>query len=58
MKQFETVVKLYFKKILNTEYIWFRAEFQHRGSVHLHGVVWLEEPHMGLINMGKVLKKI
>ena len=23
-----------------TDY-WFRKEFQHRGSVHVHGVVWL-----------------
>lgn len=37
----------YVKTVLRGKYkikdFWFRYEFQHRGSIHLHGILWLED---------------
>ncbi|KAK3912381.1 ATP-dependent DNA helicase [Frankliniella fusca] len=31
-----------FKKHFDVQDMWFRYEFQHRGSIHLHGVAWFK----------------
>lgn len=37
----------YVKTVLKGKYkikdFWYRVEYQHRGSIHLHGILWLEE---------------
>ncbi|KAE8739204.1 hypothetical protein FOCC_FOCC015295, partial [Frankliniella occidentalis] len=32
-----------FKKKFDVKDIWFRYEFQHRGSIHVHGLAWLKD---------------
>lgn len=43
---FQKRAKVFIKEVLfkhlNVVDFWFRVEFQHRGSVHLHGFVWLD----------------
>ena len=35
-------VKFYYQDILGAQDYWFRYEWQHRGSVHVHGMAWLK----------------
>ena len=41
-QRFDFFIKeIFFKKIKVIDH-WFRIEFQHRGSPHIHGFIWLE----------------
>lgn len=38
------LIKIVFKEYFKTSDHWFIYEWQHRGSIHTHGLLWLESP--------------
>ena len=50
--------ELFFKMVLGAEWVWYRYEYQNRGSSHSHGFLKIKEPGPGIHNMGKRLKEI
>ncbi|KAJ1518827.1 hypothetical protein ONE63_011559 [Megalurothrips usitatus] len=39
----QTFIEKVLKKKFEVEDLWFRIEYQHRGSPHIHGVLWLKD---------------
>ena len=42
LKRFEIFFNEFFRPYLNIKDHWYRVEWQHRGSLHIHGLAWLE----------------
>ena len=44
---------------LNVIDIWYRVEFQHRGSPHIHGLIWIKDaPKLNLKNEEMILQQL
>jgi hypothetical protein len=56
LETYEIFYEYLLKKILKAKYVWIRIEFQHRGSIHLHGFAKLPEPKPGIANMANIMK--
>ena len=41
MQRFDIFIKILFDKIYPSEWFWYRIEFQHRGTIHIHGFIKL-----------------
>ena len=42
-EKIQKYIKTFYTDILGAVDFWFRYEWQHRGSVHVHGLVWLKD---------------
>ena len=50
-RKYEDFIFNHFKQFFGMKDYWFRVEFQHRGSPHIHGIVWLNgAPDITLLN--------
>ena len=54
VKRSELYMKYVLKAIFNVCDYWYRYEWQHRGSCHLHGILWLSDaPHTDNVQIFK-----
>ena len=56
-ESFKNFMDIVFIKALGAKHFFIRFEYTHRGKIHCHGFLWLEEPGPGLKELGEVCKK-